>query len=255
MIGVSGPDERDREDERQQPEPGESAQPEAVLAREIALSGSRGPVFGPLTFDVGAGDLAAVIGAQGSGRTSVLLCSTARMKIDHGVLFVLGEEMPRHLSRTQSHTALANFAQIDTLDEGLTVAEVCTERLGLLTPLWRRIPRMDADEVTIRLSPAFGDRPVPGPRTKIWELSGLDLVCLRIGLALMGAPRLLAVDDVDVALPDPDDQARLWQILDSLRGPDLTIIAAAASELSLPPQAVRIPLQPDPLQPDQSQGA
>lgn len=215
----------------------------AVLARSITLSGARGPVFGPVTFDLAEGELGAVIGPQGSGRTSLLLCATARMLIDDGVLFVLGAEMPHQLSRTQAHTALANFARIDDLDEGLTVGEVCTERLGLLTPLWRRVPRMDDAEVETWLRPVFGDRAVPGAATKIWQLGGLETVGLKIALALMGRPRLLAVDDVDVALPDPDDQVRLWETLDRLRGDDLTILASAASALSLPAHAVPLTLR------------
>ena len=50
----------------------------AVAARGLALHGPRGRVYGPVDLDVAPGTLVVLQGAQGSGRTSLLLTLPGR---------------------------------------------------------------------------------------------------------------------------------------------------------------------------------
>ncbi|WP_194793271.1 hypothetical protein [Raineyella fluvialis] len=169
------------------------------------------------------------------------------MRFSAGSLQVLGHPLPRATGQVQRHSALANFADIDSLDDGLTPREVLTERAGLLTPLWRRVPGWRDPAIAGLLDQVFVDRPIPDPDVRIWELSALDTTLLRIAMALMGGPLLLVVDDID-ALHDPADQLAVWRTLQRLTddgpvaprperaGLPLTVIASAAAPDLVPPQ-------------------
>ncbi|WOP19371.1 ATP-binding cassette domain-containing protein [Raineyella sp. LH-20] len=222
-----------------------SEQP-VIRARDLLLESTRGVVYGPVDLDVTAGQLLGLVSPEGGGRTSLLLTLAGRMRFGSGSLEVFGHPLPRGTGMVQRHSALANFADIDELDDGLTPREILTERAGLLTPLWRRVPRWQDPAILASLQQVFGERPIPDPDCHVWELTALDTTLLQIAIALLGSPRLLVVDDID-ALHDPADQLAVWRTLQRLTdGPDgteetdggvrLTVIASAAAPDLVPPE-------------------
>ena len=200
----------------------------AVVAQQVRLDGPRGAVFGPLDLEVPAGRATALVSPAQSGRTSLLLALTGRMAPTTGELVVLGERLPRHRRRLQQETALANFHGIDSLDEGLRVNELVNERAGLLVPLWRRPVWFGEPAVNAVFATVYGDDPIPDGDLQIWHLPPVAIARLRVVLALLGRPRLVAVDDVD-SLRNPADQAALWSSLDRVARTGTTIVAAASS--------------------------
>ncbi len=205
----------------------------AVKAEQLALNGPRGPVYGPLTLNVPEGWLVAAIGDQGSGRTSLLLTLVGRMRATSGHLSVLGHQLPHHRRDVQSHAALANIANVDDLDGGLTVAELVRERAGLSVPIWRRPLGLHDARMRHLMSVSFGDQ-VPDPSTRVWDLSPLQALQLRVLLSAIGNPRLIVVDNVD-DVRDPDQQREAWRTLQRVCGLGITIIASAASDHAVPP--------------------
>lgn len=205
--------------------------PRALSARSLILEGARGRVYGPVDLDVPSGWLVALVGHQGSGRTSLLLTLTGRMVPTSGWLSVLGRD-PAHRRFLQAHCALAGFASIDSLDESLRVGEVIAERAGLVVPLWRRPQRFGDPAMQELIACVFGDH-VLDPDVQLWELSALRLAQLHVLLALIGAPRVMAVDDVD-AVRDPREQGELWRTLQRVCGRGVTVVAAATSSRFIP---------------------
>ncbi|MEA5155886.1 ATP-binding cassette domain-containing protein [Raineyella sp.] len=230
-----------------------TTEPLAIRARDLLLESSRGTVYGPVDLDVPAGRLLGLVSPEGGGRTSLLLTLAGRMRFSSGSLQVFGHPLPRATGQAQRHSALANFADIDDLDDGLTPREILTERAGLLAPLWRRVPRWQDPQILATLELAFGERPIPDPDVHVWELSPLDTTLLQIAIALMGDPLLLVVDDID-ALHHPSDQLTVWRTLQRLTDgsttvpatyarraapegrPPLTVIASAAAPDLMPPE-------------------
>ncbi|GAB3715044.1 ATP-binding cassette domain-containing protein [Mariniluteicoccus flavus] len=238
-------DDIDLLDPEPEMEPEPEAQPApspALEAHALSLTGDRGPVFGPLDLQVARGEVAALVGPEGSGRTALLLALVGRMATTSGDLTVLGHRLPRGRREVHRRSTLANFADIDQLDEGLTVHEVLAERAAILAPLWRPAPRTDQEGVIRLCAPVFGDRPIPPADEQIWHLGALDVVLLRLTVALMGDPELLVVDDVD-ALSDPDHQRVVWGALARLaadRG--TTIVATTTTTDAVPADATLIDL-------------
>lgn len=201
----------------------------AVRAHALSLHGRRGVVYGPVDLDVDTGELAVVHGPQGGGRSSLLLTLAGRMVPDAGsVLTVLGEPLPRRRRAVQRRTAIAGFAGIDDLDEAVTVGVLVRERLAWLAPWYRRVPRVTQTRFERLALPVYGDRPVPLVDSVVWDLDEVDVMLLRLTLAMLQHPELLVVDDVD-QVHDSARRQFVWTRLEAIAASGTTVVAAVAS--------------------------
>lgn len=226
--------------------------PVAVQAKDLLLTSSRGTVYGPVSLHVRTGDLVVVQGPQGSGRTCLLLTLAGRMVPDRATrqLTVLGHDLPRERTAVQRLVGIAGFTHIDDLDESVTVAQTLRDRLALLTPWYRRTPRLT--EATYRAAAArvFGTRTLPPPGTVVWDLDEVDAMLLRITVALLAEPRVLVVDDLD-QVHDAARRQIVWDRLAALSADGLTVLASVASAgevqamtWTAPPNVIRLATGP-----------
>ncbi len=201
----------------------------AVRARGLALHGHRGVVYGPVDLDVPTGTLTVLHAPQGGGRSSLLLTLAGRMVPDRGGdLVVLDEPLPRRRRAVQRRAAIAGFAGIDELDESVTVAAVLRERIAWLSPWYRRVPQVDQSTLERRTAAVYGDRPVPRADARVHDLDEVDVMLLRIALALTQRPELLVVDDVD-QVHDTQRRQFVWSRLEAIAAAGITVVAAVAS--------------------------
>jgi ABC-type multidrug transport system ATPase subunit len=214
------------------PTAAEAKLPLDVCARDLRLVGPRGDVYGPVDLDVPAGWTMAVVGRQGSGRTSLLLTLAGRMRPTSGTLTVVGSDAIAHPRRVQRRCAVAGFATIDALDDGLRVREVVREQAEFSVPLWRRPLGLHSQGMAALIETVYGTAPFE-PDAFIWQLSTLERSQLRVLLALIASPSLLVVDDVD-AVRRPADQERLWRTLQRACATGCTVIAASSSAAAIP---------------------
>ncbi|MDM2320790.1 hypothetical protein PP554_23195, partial [Mycobacteroides abscessus] len=121
----------------------------------------------------------------------LLLTLAGRLKASHGTVNVMGDTEPRAIRR---HCAIAAFADIDELEETVTVQTVLAEQRRWLAPWFSRVP---ADTGRDKLDEVFGELPPPSGETFIVELSDLDLFLLRITLALLSDRPILVVGDLE----------------------------------------------------------
>ena len=231
---------------------------------EALVTGPRGTVFGPLshgtgTSAAGAGaatttatrtmpevatgrGITVVLGQQGSGRTSLLLCLAGRMRLTGGSLRVLGTSS---LAEIRALTAIAGFAEIDALEPSVTVGATLRERLAWALPWYRRAPRVTQKVAHELLTPAFGDpTPTvrttnvsagagttgvaqPAPRTLVRDLDPAQAVLLRIALALIDDPQMLVIDDFD-ELKNPRDRQRVAERLSALSRDGIGVVLATS---------------------------
>lgn len=206
-----------------------TARASAVRARALSLHGHRGVVYGPVDLEVDAGELAVVHGPQGGGRSSLLLTVAGRMVPDRGAeLTVLGEPLPRRRRAVQRRAAIAGFAGIDDLDEGVTVGVLVRERLAWLAPWYRRVPHVTQARFERLARPVYGDRPVPRVDSVVWDLDEVDVMLLRLTLAMLQHPDLLVVDDVD-QVHDSARRQLVWSRLEAIAASGTTVLASVAS--------------------------
>ncbi|GAA3832716.1 ATP-binding cassette domain-containing protein [Streptomyces chiangmaiensis] len=225
----------------------------AVGAADFGLKGPRGWVFRGVGFDAAPGSLIAIAGPSGSGRTSLLLALTGRMRPGEGRVTVGEHRLPRDMSAVRRISALAHVPGVTDLDPALTVGEHLRERALLecrfgdsLRALLR--PRADrAARATRRIDAALAAagldlEPLPKrSRTAVRDLERIEALRLSVALALIGRPRLLAVDDTDLKLSALERDA-VWDLLRSLAAAGTTVVAVCAEA---PKGAVVVSTAPD----------
>lgn len=201
----------------------------AVRATALQLDGKRGRVYGPVDLCLEPGSLNLVTGPAGSGKTSLLLTLVGRMRPNPGCdLAVLGRPLPRRAAGVQRRSAAVGIHGLDDLDEEVTVAATIREREAWLAP-WYQIVRTPTDaQVSEVCAMVFGDDPAPRAKQLIHELHETENLQLRLALAMLSAPELVVVDDVD-ALRDLDSRRRVWETLRRLTEHGVTVVAAAAT--------------------------
>ncbi|MFC8764343.1 ATP-binding cassette domain-containing protein [Streptomyces sp. NPDC057193] len=234
----------------------------AVVADGFGLKGPRGWAFREVSFRAEPGSLVTIEGPSGSGRTCLLLALTGRMKAQEGSAEVGGLPLPRKMAAVRRISALGQVPGVSELDPAFTVAEHLRERAllqrrydGSVRALLRR-PAERAAATRARIDEAVAAAGLDlsalpkGERTSVRDLERLEALRLSTALALIGRPRLLAVDDADLKLSDAD-RAEAWALLRSVAAAGTTVLAVCSEA---PEDALRIttlaattdPAEPDP---------
>ncbi|MFF3275159.1 ATP-binding cassette domain-containing protein [Streptomyces chrestomyceticus] len=219
----------------------------AVTATGYGLQGPRGWAFRDVGLAARPGSLIAVEGPSGSGRTCLLLALTGRMATTAGTAEVAGLPLPKKKAAVRAFTALAHVPGVTDLEPALTVAEHLRERVllqrrfgdsatttargplsALLRPRRERTAaaraRIDAALEAAGLDLATLPK---GDRTSVRDLERPEALRLSMALALIGRPRLLAVDDTDMKLSDAE-RADVWATLRSLAESGTTVLAVCS---------------------------
>ncbi|MDX3804257.1 ATP-binding cassette domain-containing protein [Streptomyces sp. AK04-3B] len=220
-----------------------------VTADGLGLRGPRGWAFRGVDVDAEPGSLIAIEGPSGSGRTSLLLALTGRMKTTEGTAAVGAARLPRQMAAVRRVSALAHVAGVTDLEPALTVGEHLRERAllqrrfdGSVRDLLRPRAQREAhttSQIDAALAAAGLDREAlpKGARTAVRDLERIEALRLSVALALIGRPRLLGVDDIDLKLTDAE-RTEVWTLLGSLAEAGTTVLAVCGGEA--PADAVRV---------------
>ncbi|SBT37814.1 ATP-binding cassette domain-containing protein [Micromonospora narathiwatensis] len=197
-----------------------------VEASGLGLRTRRGWVYRDVDLTAEAGELHAVTGPPGSGRTSLLLTLAGRFPYNEGEL------------RRRGNAALGQVAGVHEADPTLTVAEHIQERLLLLGPVpcrrrqlvpvaavrARRAYRRDAFAAALAGAGCTG---VPlDPDRYGRDLTPVERQVLGLVLAGLSGPNLIVADDVDAG-SDAPERARIWATLARLAEQGYAVIASA----------------------------
>ncbi|MFE7752065.1 ATP-binding cassette domain-containing protein [Streptomyces sp. NPDC057428] len=211
----------------------------ALSAEGFGLEGPRGWAFHGVGFSAGPGSLVAVAGPSGSGRTCLLLALTGRMRSTAGHAEVGGERLPGRLAAVRGFSALGPVPGVSELDPAFTVAEHLRERAllrrrfdgsprSLLRPRAERAAASRAVVEAALEAAGLDLSELPkAERTSVRDLERLEALRLSVALALMGRPRLLAVDDTDLKL-SASDRALAWELLRGLAADGTTVLAVCS---------------------------
>ncbi|MEU9169374.1 ATP-binding cassette domain-containing protein [Streptomyces sp. NPDC048420] len=224
----------------------------AVTTEGLGVEGPRGWAFRGIDLTAESGALIAVAGPSGSGRTSLLLALTGRMKATEGTATVGEARLPKRMTAVRRISALAHVAGVTDLDPALTVGEHLRERALLQRRFGDSVrgllrPRAEgAAEARLRIDTALTaaglDREAlpKGARTAVRDLERLEALRLSIALALIGRPRLLGIDDLDLKLSDAE-RTEAWALLRSLAAAGTTVVAVCSEA---PQDAVTVSTRP-----------
>ncbi|WP_300083462.1 ABC transporter ATP-binding protein [Propioniciclava sp.] len=162
-----------------------------------------------LDLDVPAGQILALLGPNGAGKSTTTEMVLGLVKPDSGSVHVFGQAPSEAVRRGHIGAMLQN---------GSLLADIPVKALlGMMhglhahpLPLGEVIERADLASIL---------------RSNVGKLSGGQAQRLRFGLAIMGDPRLLILDEPTVGM-DVDARRRFWTTMDDLATGGRTVVFA-----------------------------
>ena len=168
-----------------------------------------------VSFEVNEGEIVALIGANGAGKTSIMHALSGLLKVTSGDIVF----MNKNITKIHAHKIIANglaqvpegrriFAQLSVADNLEMGAYLRTDKIGIkrdLENIYKRFPRLGE-----RKSQLAG------------TLSGGEQQMLAMGRALMSRPKLLLLDEPSMGL-SPILVNEIFEIIEEINKDGVTI--------------------------------
>jgi len=177
-----------------------AAEPPVLSVRGIEKRYGKRRALREVSFDVGPGELVAVVGPNGAGKTTLLSILAGVQRPTAGTVAGAGTERggraigwapqePALYSKLTVEENLRLFARLERVADPEGAVESMLEHTGLSERAHERVER----------------------------LSGGNRQRVNVALGLIADPQMLALDEPSSAL-DPRQRARLWELLAGLAG-------------------------------------
>ncbi len=177
--------------------------------RDLAKSFRHRPVLAGVTFSLEAGTVTGITGGNGAGKTTLLRCLAGLARYSGSVSLeghpLSAAGIARTVAYLPQHTDLPEWATVDEL-------------LGLLARL------RGAGPGTTVMPAEF----LPAPEARIGTLSGGQRRRVALAGVLLGAPRLLLLDEPAASLDDAG-AAMLWAVLRDRQSRGCAVLVASPS--------------------------
>ncbi len=152
--------------------------------------------YGPLhavremSFEVGKGELVALLGANGAGKSSLLRAIVGLERPAKGSVTLLGTNLTGVARHRRAHMGMG------FVPEGRGVFPTMTVEENIVVPLGRDADRTRALGIAFDLFPVLGER----RKQVAGSMSGGEQQMLSLARALAGEPSLLLVDELSLGL-------------------------------------------------------
>ncbi|MEV0820128.1 ATP-binding cassette domain-containing protein [Nonomuraea rubra] len=187
---------------------------DAIVARGLTKSFGGTSVLAGIDLTVPTGSLLALLGPNGSGKTTTVRILTTLLAPDGGTATVAGHDVTREGPRVRR--AIGLTSQQATVDALLTGRENLELFAGLYH-LGRRRARRRAEELLERFDlTGAADR-------RAGTYSGGMRRRLDLAASMVSAPPILFLDEPTTGL-DPRSRAELWSVIRELLGSGTTIL-------------------------------
>lgn len=180
-----------------------------VHAKHLYLSYKEVKAVQDVSFTIQSGEVLAVIGSNGSGKTSTIECVEGLRKPDSGSIQVFGKDPLLH--RGEIYRKIGIQLQETEYPAKIRVEELCRLYAGFYErPAdWKALlSQMNLEEKKKRA---------------VSKLSGGEKQRLSVLLALMGRPKLLILDELTTGL-DPEVRQNMWETFRTIRDNGVAIL-------------------------------
>ncbi len=198
----------------------------AVMARGLRVATTRGVVIPALEIDLVPGSVGAVVGGSRTGKSTLLLALTGRLRHVSGMLLVEGHDGIHHPGQVRRLTAVARLDTLIAPESSLSLEDCLTERTLL-----------DAGSPRARLANYLHAAHLVGldaPLDTLYgKLAPADQTRAALALACVRPSALVVIDDLDRGAT-LDEQKALWAGVQALAADGTTVVASTTERLALP---------------------
>ena len=184
---------------------------EAIEVVDLEKSFSKHKVLDKISFQVPSGSIFALLGTNGSGKTTTVKMMTTLLKPDHGSVKIDNLDISQQALAVQKKFSLTG--QFAAVDEVLTGRENLV-LIAKLRHLKNYLSKVDELLAAFDLQEA-ADRPAQ-------TYSGGMRRKLDLAMSLIDPPQILFLDEPTTGL-DPQARAVLWQMIRTLKKSGVTI--------------------------------
>jgi ABC-2 type transport system ATP-binding protein len=180
-------------------------------------------VFRHLDLSAAEGELVAVTGPAGSGRTSLALALAGHFRTDEGRIVREGSAALGHVSGV--HEPEPALTVVEHLEERLLLLGLESPQRTRLRPVTRAVQgrRLRRERAAAALAPYADELPPDAPGR---DLSPYQKQLLGLALAELADPALVVADDVDTGL-DTAERARLLVALRAVADSGRAVVVTA----------------------------
>lgn len=190
----------------------------APLLQLESVSSGYGPilVLKAISLSVGPGEVVTIIGANGAGKTSILMCISGINPVWDGKIWFDGDDITNKAPHEVVRCGLVQVPEGRKIFPRLNVGE--NLQLGAYQ-------RNDPKGVTVDLEKVFGLFPILKERRNQagGTLSGGEQQMLAIGRALMASPKLILMDEPSMGIA-PILVGKIFEALSHLSKGGMTIL-------------------------------
>ena len=190
-------------------------------------------VLKDVSFEVGKGELVALIGANGAGKSTTLLALSGLLPVRSGAARMATETGSLELTRTSTEAIVR--AGLVHCPEGRQVFQSLSVKENLALGAYTRTDKDWIARTTKEVEQLF---PILRERrdTPAGALSGGEQMMVTMGRALLGAPKLLLLDEPSLGLA-PQIIETIFDVIAELKSRGVTILlieqnAAMALEIA-----------------------
>jgi len=184
----------------------------AIEVKDLRKAFKDTDVLKGVNFEVNRGEIFALLGSNGAGKTTIINILSTLLKPDGGTASVCGYDAARQPEKVRRSISLTGqFAAVDGMLTGRENLILIAELRGAPKP------RQAADSLLNR----FGLSDAANKRADIY--SGGMARRLDIAMSLVGEPEVIFLDEPTTGL-DPEARLEVWKTVKTLAGGGTTIL-------------------------------
>jgi branched-chain amino acid transport system ATP-binding protein len=187
-----------------------------LRVENLSLAYGGAEALSDVTFEVPKGQIVAIVGSNGAGKSSLIRSIAGIEKPQQGRIWCEGREISRLSSHTVCELGIGQVAEGRQLFPSLSVEE--NLKLGALLTRARKQLKHTLDEV-YTLFPRLAERKTQQAGT----MSGGEQQMLAIGRCLMGKPELIMFDEPSLGL-SPAMVHEIFRTIRMLHGRGVTVL-------------------------------
>jgi ABC-2 type transport system ATP-binding protein len=184
----------------------------AIQVKDVRKCFKGSEVLKAVDFEVQRGEIFALLGSNGAGKTTMVNILSTLLKSDGGTASVCGFDVSRQPGKVRENISLTGqFAAVDEILTGY-------ENIILIAKL-RSVPK--PAQVADDLLKRFGLNDAANKRAGTY--SGGMRRRLDIAMSLVGTPSVIFLDEPTTGL-DPEGRIEVWKTIKELAGSGVTIL-------------------------------